>query len=117
MPEEPRKNWFYRERRIFERIEAKYPLSLNSAEEPFDAGTYLRDISAGGAKVITKHKLGIFNNIEFWVGVPDGHGPLHFSGRIVWQKDVGKNVWDAGICFNHVRLMEFRRLFNSNSVT
>jgi Tfp pilus assembly protein PilZ len=103
------------ERRVFERFEAKHPVRLNSREDPFSADVYLRDISAGGVKIITKQKLNPDNEVEFWVDVPDSHGPIHFSGSVVWTKNVGRNVWDAGIRFKYIRLLDCRRLLNFNA--
>ncbi len=115
MPQERGDNFAVLERREFERIDAKFPLRLDAAEQPFGADIYLRDFSAGGVKIISKRKLVTGEDVELWVDVPDGHGPAHFSGRVVWFKDVGKNVWDAGICFRHIKLMDCRRLLNCNS--
>lgn len=116
MPEVLSKNVDVAERRIFERIEAKFPLRLNLEEAPFNSETYLRDFSASGMKIITKQRLAADKDIDFWVDVPDGHSPIHFYGRVVWLKNVGRYVWDAGIRFKHVRLMDCCRMLNCSSV-
>ncbi len=100
------------ERRLFERIEAKCPVKLDSKDQPFDANIYLRDFSAGGVRIITKKKLNTNQDLDFWVAVPDGHDPLQLQGKVVWLKDVGKNLWDAGICFKRIHLMDCQRLLN-----
>lgn len=103
------------ERRIFERIEAKYPLRLNLEESPFSSEMYLRDFSASGMKIISNQRLDVNKDFDFWVDVPDGHEPIHFCGRVVWLKNVGKYVWDAGIRFKHVRFMDCCRMLNCSS--
>jgi len=117
MPEFLRDDLACTERRLFERIEAKYPLRLNEKEEPYNSGVYLRDFSAGGVKIITKQKLSRDKDIDFWVDLPDGNEPVHFSGRVVWLKNVGNYVWDAGISFKNIRLMSFHRLLNCHPVS
>lgn len=104
------------ERRLFERIDVKFPLKINSKDSAFDAETYLRDISAGGAKIITRQKLETDKEINCWVSVPDGCEPLHFYGRVAWLRNVGKDIWDAGICFKDIRLMDCHRLLKYNKV-
>ncbi|MDP2939506.1 MAG: PilZ domain-containing protein [Candidatus Omnitrophota bacterium] len=109
-------NLSFQDRRLFERIEAKYPLRLTTKVEPFKADIYLRNFSASGVKVITKQKLSIDKEIDFWIEVPDGYKPIHFQGKVVWLRDEGKNVWDAGISFKNVNLMDCHRLLNRNPV-
>ena len=100
------------ERRLFDRFVARLPVKLDEAEQNFSADVYLRDVSATGAKLVTRERLIPEDNVNFWVRVPDGKDPLHLKGRVVWAKEVGMDVWDAGINFDKVRLMNLHRVFS-----
>jgi len=100
-----------RERRIFDRMVARLPIKLSETEENFSNEIYLRDISASGAQLITKQRLIPHEKVDFWVQLPDGKGPLPLSGKVVWAREAERDIWDTGIIFEKVRLMDLHRVF------
>ncbi|MDP3143359.1 MAG: PilZ domain-containing protein [Candidatus Omnitrophota bacterium] len=101
-----------KERRMFDRLVARLPIRLFGSEQDFSTDVYLRDISASGAKLITRERLIPQEKINFWVQIPDGKDPLPLEGKVVWAKETERDVWDTGISFEKIRLMDLHRVFS-----
>lgn len=72
------------DRRIFERIEIRLPLSFYN---PFtsEKGSLLTvDISADGFGVISEKMLPQSTLLDFWLHIPDEHEPFFTRGKVAW---------------------------------
>jgi len=101
-----------KERRMFDRFVARLPIKLSASEQNFTNDILLRDISAGGARLVTTQRPIPREDINFWVQIPDGRDPLHLKGKVVWAQETGLDIWDAGVSFEKIRLMDLHRVFN-----
>lgn len=101
-----------KERRIFDRLVARLPIRFSESEQNFSNEVYLRDVSASGAKLVTRERLIPQERINFWVQIPDGKEPLPLSGKVVWAQEAERDVWETGISFEKIRLMDLHRVFS-----
>jgi hypothetical protein len=101
-----------KERRMFERFVARLPVKFSESGDNFSADTYMRDVSAAGAKLVVGQPLSLEDKINLWVRVPDGKEPLRLTGQVIWTKESGRNAWDAGIRFSKIRFMDLHRVFS-----
>jgi hypothetical protein len=98
------------ERRIFDRFSARFPAKFKDSRNDYGTEVFLRDASAGGARLITKDRSYINDSLSLLVELPDGQGPLNLNGYVVWAKpqDV---MWEIGITFHRIELLKLHRLF------
>jgi len=99
------------DRRVFERFSARYPAKFKYARADFGANLLLRDVSAGGARIVSKEKISMNDKIDLEVELPDGRSPLNLSGKVTWTKPGAPGEWDAGIQFDKMRLMQLQRIY------
>ena len=99
------------DQRIFDRFTARFPARFEDSRDSFDSEISLRDMSAQGAKLITRQRLHVNDHIGVQIKLPDGHTQLNLTGRIVWVKNQGFNLWEIGLKFENVRFMALQRLF------
>ena len=99
------------DRRVFERIMARFPTKFKHTRNGYGTDVFLRDISAEGAKIISKEELSVDDKIDLLVDLPDKHEPVRLRGRVIWAKTVGANTWDAGVAFEKINFMKTQRIF------
>ena len=99
------------DRRIYDRFTARFPVKFKDAREDFGSNVFLRDISAEGAKIVSKASIFLNDKVDLLVELPDGHDPLALSGRVVWMRGVNPSTWDAGVKFNKIDFMATQRIF------
>ena len=75
-----------RERRIFERFSARFPVKFKDAREGYGTEVFLRDASAQGIRILTKERFFLDDQLSLEVELPDGGEPMILSGRVVWAK-------------------------------
>ncbi len=98
------------ERRIFDRFSARFPAKFKDSRNDYGTEVFLRDASAGGARLITRERSFINDSLSLLVELPDGQSPLNLNGYVVWAKpqDV---MWEIGITFHKIELVKLHRLF------
>ena len=101
------------DRRIFDRFMARFPVKFKDSRHDFGSEVFLRDISASGAKILSRERLYLNDHVALLVKLPDGGDPFPLSGEVVWSKNEEENprAWDCGIQFPAVHLMMLQRLF------
>jgi len=97
--------------RIFERFFARFPVKFNHSCNDFGTEVFLRDASAEGIKVATKEKMFINDSVSLLVKLPDGQDPLTLNGQVVWIQSKSPDLWEVGLKFHKVNLMEMQRMF------
>jgi PilZ domain len=108
MPTSPEKNG---ERRLFERFSARFPVKFKDAREDYGIEVMLRDASAQGARIVTKERFFLDDQLSLEVELPDGGDPMVLSGCVVWVKLLDLSWWDLGIQFPQVDFLKMQRLF------
>ena len=104
-------NSLAKDTRVFERFTARFPVKFKHANDDFGIDVFLRDASAEGARFTTKQRMFINDCVSLLVQLPDGFSPLVLSGRIVWIKSLAFSLWEVGLRFHNVKLMEMRRMY------
>lgn len=99
------------DKRIFERFSARFPVKFKHSRNDFGTDVFLRDASAEGVRVATKEKMFLNDSISLLVKLPDGHEPLMLNGQVVWTKIKSPDLWEIGLKFHKVQLMEMQRMF------
>lgn len=98
------------ERRIFERFSAKFPTKFKDSRQGFGQDVFLRDASASGARIMSRERFFLNDNISIEVKLPDQSEPMVISGVVVWQKMLDSTMWEIGLNFPQVKLMKLQRL-------
>ena len=95
--------------RIFDRFPSRFPAKFKDARNDFGTDVYLRNASAGGVRITTKERLYMNDNITLEVELPDGKGAMTIRGQVTWVKSKDTEMWDVGIKFHKISLMDMWR--------
>lgn len=98
------------ERRLFARFVSRFPTKLKDSDEEYGENFFLRDVSAGGARIASRQKLLLEDFLSLNVELPDSSEPVCLNGRVRWVKNHTANVWEAGMEFHRVDLMRVHRI-------
>lgn len=98
------------ERRLFERFTARFPAKFKDSRNDYGTEVFLRDVCAGGARLISRERSFVNDSLSLLVELPDGQGPFNMNGCVAWAKpqDV---MWEVGITFHRIELLKLHRLF------
>jgi hypothetical protein len=103
-----------KDRRVFARFNSRIPLRYKNLNTGLTAEVFLRDIGGGGLKFITSERLVEPSDlVEIWIEAPNSLNPVHLKGKIMWLREVGRDVWDVGVSFNRARLVSLSRACSS----
>jgi len=97
------------ERRIFDRFPSRFPAKFKDTRNGFGTDVYLRNTSASGARITTKERLYLNDSITLEVELSDGRGPMTMRGEVVWVRNKDAEMWDVGLKFYKVVLMDLWR--------
>jgi hypothetical protein len=100
-----------KDHRVFERFSARFPTKYEYSPKDYGSNVFLRDASAQGVKIATQEKLFKNDHVTLLVKLPDGFDPLTLHGQVMWTEEKSPQLWEAGIRFHKVNLMEIQRLF------
>lgn len=98
------------DRRLYGRFVSRFPARFKDARDDFGEKIYLRNFSAGGARITTRERLYIGDSVILEVKLSDERGPMIFRGEIVWVKNRDPEIWDVGLKFHKIVLMDMWRL-------
>jgi Tfp pilus assembly protein PilZ len=99
------------DRRLFERFSARFPVKYKDSRNDFGIAVFLRDVSAGGAKILSREKLFLNDNISLLVKLPDSKDPFPINGQVVWTSNGVPQIWDIGIRFHKINPLGLWRIF------
>jgi len=99
------------ERRVFNRFSARFPAKIKDSRDTFGSKVYLRNASAEGVQLSSKEQLFVNDSVALEVNLLDGTNPLNLRGEIVWAKKASPNIWDIGLRFHKVNLVQMSRLY------
>jgi hypothetical protein len=98
------------ERRLFERFSARFPAKFKDSRNDYGTEVFLRDVCAGGARLLTKERSFLNDSLALEVELPDGQGPLALNGYVVWSKPHDM-MWEVGMTFHKINLLKLHRIF------
>jgi hypothetical protein len=98
------------ERRVFERMPARFPTRFRDSSPDFGSDVFLKDVSASGAQITTKEQFYLEDVVSLEILLPDGLDPVLLSGRVRWVRQIAPRIFDVGIEFHKVDLIRLRRL-------
>ena len=99
------------DRRVFERINARFPVSFLDPSSGREGQAETTDISANGVGFSTKEKLASATALELWLHIPDKHEPLYTRGRVVWSRSyTGEERQRIGVRLEKAELMGLARI-------
>ena len=98
------------ERRVFERVLARCPITYKTEKENILAEGSSKDLSDGGLGLFTRSKLEQNMHLEMWVKLTSEIKPLHINGKVVWTEQRRPNLWRAGVCFNEMAFIKIVRI-------
>jgi len=93
---------YVKERRSFPRVNARLPLQFKDIQRPIEtySGTLTRDVSEGGARILSSEFLSIFTRLLVEVSVPQFSRPIKAISKVAWiQKIARSNQYSVGIQF------------------
>ena len=100
-----------KERRVFERFSARFPVKFKDARDDYGTDVFLRDASAQGARILSKERFFLDDKLALEVELPDGGEPMVLNGHVVWVKFLDLSLWDIGVEFSEVKFLKMQRLF------
>jgi len=98
------------ERRLFDRLEARFPTRFRETSPDYGTDVFLKDFSGSGARITTRQHMFIDDIISLEVKMPDGFAPVLLNGRVRRVHQVMSGVWEVGIEFHKVDFMRMHRL-------
>ncbi len=88
------------DRRVFERMQARFPLKFLEATASEESSGETFDISANGMGLTSRSSLPVSSRLEVWLQIPEQAEPFYTRAEVVWSL---KNRED-GLCRAGVRL-------------
>jgi hypothetical protein len=98
------------ERRLFERFSARFPAKFKDSSSGYGTEVFLRDVSASGARLVTRERTFVNDSLALQVELPDGQSPLTLNGSVAWSKPHDA-MWDVGLTFHKIEFLRLHRLF------
>lgn len=98
------------ERRLFERFVARFPTKMKDADEDYGENFFLRDVSASGAKIVSRQKILLEEYLSLNVELPDSEEPVCLNGYVRWVRSQTPAIWEVGIEFEKIDLMRMHRI-------
>ena len=102
-----------KEKRVYDRFPSRFPAKFKDARQGFGTNIFLRNVSAGGAKITAKEQVYLNDSVTLEVELLDGKDPMILRGEAAWTKSREPDLWDVGLRFHDVVLMDLWRLYKS----
>ena len=97
------------DRRIYERIPARFPVKLKDSRNDYGTEFFMRDVSAGGIKLLSKEKFFLHDFLSVMIKLPDGQEPVVLNGEVVWSRITPAQTWDIGLQFHKIEYFKLYR--------
>ena len=104
------------ERRVFERVLARCPITYKTERENRLAEGSSKDLSDGGLGLFTRSKLEQNMRLEMWVKLTPEIKPLHINGKVVWTEQKRPSLWRVGICFDEMAFIKIVKTLVSKNL-
>ncbi len=101
-------------RRVFDRFPSRFPARFKDTRTDYGTDVYLRNASAEGVRITTKERLYLNDNVTLEIELPDGKSSMTIRGEVVWVKSKNTEMWDVGVRFHKIVLMDMWRPFKHN---
>lgn len=102
------------DRRVFERMESDFTGWYTIKDDKEIRGEFLGlDFSAGGIRVNTNKKILEGRALNLSLVSPEVKGPIQEAAQIVWQREAGPGLWQAGLKFYQPNLIHLWPLVDS----
>jgi len=98
------------DRRMFERLAARFPARYRDASGTYGTDVFLMDVSATGLRATTNQKFFIDDVISVEIKLPNSSKPLMLNGRVRWVRRAIDDLWETGVEFHRVNFMHINRL-------
>jgi len=98
-------------KRLFDRFPSRFPVKFKDARNDFGTDVYLRDASAGGVHITTEERLYLNDNVTLDVELSGDKGVATVRGEVVWVKRKDAKMWDVGLKFHKIVLMDMWRIY------
>lgn len=99
------------DRRVFERIDIKFPVRFLDPSSGREGSADATDISANGIGLIVNERLPAMTSLEMWLGIPDQHEPLYTRGEVIWsESQPGTGEHRVGVRLEKAELMGLARI-------
>jgi len=100
-------------RRLYERFQSRFPVKFKDTRNDFGTDVLLCDFSAEGAKISTREQLYLNDSVSLEVELSDGKKPMKIRGEVIWTIKQNVKMWDVGLKFHKVVLMDLWRIYKS----
>ena len=100
-----------RDRRVFARICARFPLKFICPGRENECFAETVDISAIGVRFLTKERLSARTPLEMWLDLPGQQELFYTRGRVVWSSPMPENGgYRVGVHLEKAELMGFAKI-------
>ena len=103
------------DRRVYERLSARFPVKIKDSRNDYGTDFFLTDISAGGLKLLSKEKLYLHDFLSLLIKLPDGQAPITLNGEVVWSKSLEPQEWEIGLRFHKIDYLRLYRFLKVQS--
>jgi hypothetical protein len=103
-----------KDRRIFERFEASFPLRFIDLDRNKEGQAQVRDVSAKGLGLCAKNELLPQTPLEMWLDIPDKGEPIYTRGEVIWSKPSEPGLWRVGVDLEKADLMGMSRVLRAS---
>ena len=104
------------DRRLFARIDARFPLKFLNSISGNEEVARVVDISASGVGFVTESSLPINAPLEMWLNIPDRHVPFYTKGDVVWSTHIPEaDQQRVGVRLEKAELMGLARILWLNN--
>ncbi|MEI6631631.1 MAG: PilZ domain-containing protein [bacterium] len=104
------------DRRLFARMETKFPLKFLNMVNTNEECAQVVDISAGGVGFVTNESLPVNTPLEMWLNIPDRHVPFYTKGEVAWSSPIPElNQQRVGVRLEKAELMGLARILWLNN--
>jgi hypothetical protein len=93
------------DRRIFERIPARFSVRFRDQVSSQWGLAQTQDISATGFGIVSEAELMPHTPLEIWLPLPNKGETLYTRGEVVWSEGIGQDKFRAGVCLERPDLM------------
>lgn len=104
------------DRRLFARMNIKFPLKFINTINGNEEAARVVDVSASGVGFVTESSLTMNAPLEMWLHIPDKHVPFYVRGDVAWSSPILEaDQQRVGVRFDKAELMGLARILWLNN--